>query len=208
LVTTVAFGLASSAAVVIACADVADLGVSYEGRDAAPKTMTNDAAAVAPATTPDRDAGLGDVRQKVRPSSVVPVDASRPEPPHDVLFPCDVDGGAGEETGCNTSAGLGCCISPLGATCMGQGEARTTCAGLGSRTLFIACVQGQGDSACCWHTGANGHRTAAYGADCSDGGTVACIDDNGCPADQKCVTTQCGTAALTIGECGREPECL
>jgi hypothetical protein len=181
-------GFSASTYAVFACARVAELDVAYELPDGG---RGGDGAAT--------DSGAGD-RQRVRDSEVVPPDVTSPPPPPPTnLSPCD--GGLGTAAGCDDLEGLGCCLMPTGSKCMELREVATSCSG----NVFIACLQGNGDNACCWRPLGTG-RMAAYAGDC-DGGTVACLDSTGCPDDETCRTTTCGTGAnsFKIGQCGDAP---
>jgi hypothetical protein len=180
---------ASGLLALAACASVADLDVNY----------------VPSAPPGDADAGAGadggeDAQRRVRESSVEPTDVQAPVFPASNLAACDA--GLGEEAGCDDSAGLGCCLTAQGATCIEQREAPALCAG----NVFVACRTSVPDSLCCWRNGPKGHF-AVYAADCA-GGRLACLDDTGCAEGVSCVTKQCGTVnPFTIGECGGQPVC-
>jgi hypothetical protein len=196
MVIRVSVGLAVVAVLVTACARVADLDVAYSP-DAGARAGAGDAGAGGGSA--DGSAAVPG-RQNVRPSAVTPVDAALPPAP--ILLhigSCGSDAGLGP-TGCDETAGLGCCLSPSGSTCMESNDAPTACAG----DVFIACVQSNDEGTCCWRsTGSSRH--AVYTAEC-EGGAVACIDPSGCIGGP-CATVTCGPpgSTFTIGQCGDVP---
>jgi hypothetical protein len=191
-------GLLATSAAIVACASVADLGVAYDPNHSSEGGVGND--------TPDGGQGAVDAnRQKVRESTESRDTPPPPAPPPPIVHGCDPSGGLGANTGCDTTAGFGCCIGAANETCMETRSADALCGGLGA-SLFVTCRQGDGDSACCWRTAANGARSTAFAADCS-GGSIACLDDSGCPSGVSCHTHDCGAPAIKIGECGKDPVC-
>ncbi|MBX3221750.1 MAG: hypothetical protein KF795_14635 [Labilithrix sp.] len=188
LLVCAAFGTCTVVSALLgACATVAELDVTYASSD-----FSEDSGSDA--------SGVDDASRTVRESSVEPVDAQAPTSAASDLGPCD--GGLGESSGCDDTAGLGCCLGKDEAVCIELVEAPVRCKG----DVFVACRQSRGDDMCCWRTTANG-RIAAYAADCK-GGAIACLDSAGCPDGVTCLTKSCGVAnPFLIGECGRTPTC-
>ena len=167
------------AAVAVACAGVADLDVKYSPDAGGPSTSSLGDASLAP------DAAPSHFDQ--------PIAVSTPTP---IITTCP---GSAPDGGCDTTAGLGCCLSG-GASCMSQADYATSCPSGG---VFVGCFQPTVDAECCWHE-INGSRVALAGTICSEG--YACLADSDCPdGTGKCAMTTCH--GVTIGQCGGAPAC-
>lgn len=109
---------------------------------------------------------------------------------------------------CDTSAGLGCCLTAATAACEEQAlfAAGTVCSGSG--TFFVSCASSTDDSICCWQNdGPGGAQNTRYRSAC-DGGVEACDPSQPvttCSNGATCTPSPCKQTGLTIGFCGTPP---
>ena len=204
-----AIGVSFFVAMLAACASVADLDVKYQ-----PEVTGADGGGAEDGGA--EDGGLDALpprRGNVRDSTVVMADVHQPkEERNTILGTCDVgdldDGGF--DAGCDTQAGLGCCIGKVDdaltteATCLEQGRFdRCKTRSATKPAVFLGCLRSTNDTPCCWRTVSN-VRVALPSVDC-DGGVAACLVDEDCP-NRDCHTVSC-KGNVTFGECGGSPKC-
>lgn len=181
-----ALALVASLAVFAACSPGEDVGY-------APLSADGGASEEASA----RDAG-----RIVRESGVEggAVETSSPLPPATPI-PCS--------GGCDTTAGLGCCIDSASASCVEQvhyyrGATSPTpfCQSAAGNDTFVACLASDADNTCCWgKDGPNGTWNARYRASCA-GGFEACdpsADGGACANGGTCRAKTC--KGLLVGSC-------
>jgi hypothetical protein len=157
--------------------------------------------------------GSDDAARIVRESSTDVVAPALPVPltPSPNGLPCEL--GIGPGSGCESAAGLGCCVrSGAPKVCVEQWEyyqhAPGKCDGAGS--VFVSCLQGDNDNACCWGVdGTSNTRFTRYRADCGDAGPPSCdpaADGGSCPNGEPCKAITCNGQSL--GYCGNgAPPC-
>jgi len=119
----------------------------------------------------------------------------------------DVDGGPDgsvatnevEGCPCDTSAGLGCCVTAAGAYCTNNLEDCT-----GAKGTWLRCAHRDAvfESECCWNGSGVGAQTR-FAVAC-DGGPAACLTNADCTGtNQPCSTVTC--AGFTFGQCAATP---
>lgn len=171
---------ALGALILAACANVADLEVTYvpdAGADGGPTTPADggSADASAPPAAPPvrRAAGTIDSTTLGQPGA-----------------PCP----------CEEAQGLACCSSASGASCTSDEGA---CAA--QRGAYLRCFgPDEEGSFCCLHRYAT-YSVAALAATCSAGSAIVCTLDSDCPGG-KCTLGSC-PGGVSVGTCDGTPVC-
>lgn len=115
---------------------------------------------------------------------------------------------AGLDSGCDPSAGKGCCLvsvnNDLGDknACFDQVQhfGGPKCNAPGD--VFLSCLSSDGDSLCCWHKETDGTSDTRFRVDCR-GGVEACnpgADGGACATGGPCTQATC--KGVVVGYCG------